>query len=284
MPAAGSAGAVDHMPRRTALSRVTIFAKGNLDVRDSLHVLRVGGAVRWNGINEVLRARGSSAVARVRHETWTRSDALLASAGSLPADLAARDLPLGVHGMAAQFSHAVFGADADAYVLSIQPDITVPLVRHGREGYLLHPADWPSWPVADRHWLQTEFSPVPALDADTSMRNLERIVARIRAHSEAPILVYNVSAVVPGETVHVHAGLGEILSTRIRRFNLGLADLSQRTGISIVDVDAIVARAGADRLKLDAFHLNGEGCRLVAQEVVRVLDECDCFTAAGALR
>jgi len=266
------------------MSRVTIFAKGNLDVRDSLHVLRVGGEVHWNGINEVLRGLGSSAVVRVRHETWTRSDALLAAEGSVPADLATRDLPLGAHAAAAQFSDAIFGADADAYVLSIQPDIAVPLVRHRREGYLLHPADWPSWSAADRLWLQTEFSPVAALDADTSMRNLEHIVTRIRARSEAPILVCNVSTVVPGEFVHVHAGLGEILSTRIRRFNLGLVDLSQRAGISIVDIDAIVARAGADRLKLDAFHLNAEGCRLVAQEVVRVLDEYDCFAAAGGAR
>jgi lysophospholipase L1-like esterase len=79
--------------------------------------------------------------------------------------------------------------------------------------------------------------------------------------------------------VHCLQGLGEIYATRIRRFNLGLADLSEATGISIIDVDAIVARAGADRMKLDAIHLAPDGYRLVAEEVVRVLEDLDMFKA-----
>ena len=66
----------------------------------------------------------------------------------------------------------------------------------------------------------------------------------------------------------------------MRRFNLGLAELSQQTGISVIDVDRIVARAGADRLKLDTVHLTAEGCRLVAEEVVRVLDDLGYLPAA----
>jgi lysophospholipase L1-like esterase len=59
----------------------------------------------------------------------------------------------------------------------------------------------------------------------------------------------------------------------MRRFNLGLADLSRRTGISIIDVDTLVARHGADMMKIDAVHLTPEAYRLVAEEVVRVLDD-----------
>ena len=43
-------------------------------------------------------------------------------------------------------------------------------------------------------------------------------------------------------------------------------------------VDRVVARAGADRLKLDSVRLNAEGSRLVAWEVLRVLED------AGRLR
>ena len=71
--------------------------------------------------------------------------------------------------------------------------------------------------------------------------------------------------------------MGEILSTRIRRFNLGLVELSEELGISIVDVDAIVARGGSDRLKLDTAHLTPDGYRLVAEEVARILDDLGCF-------
>jgi hypothetical protein len=264
------------------LNRLTLFAKGNLDLRDSLHSLRLGGAVVWNGVNEIVRERHPDWTVRVRHETWTRSDALLETAGAIPADLAARDLPLGAQSAASQFSPAVFETDADAILLSIQPDLTISLVRHRREGYLLLPTDWQAWPRAEQDWIRANFASAPSLDVAESMRGFARIVERIRASTRAPILVYNVSSAVPGEAIHAHRGIEDSFSTRIRRFNLGLIELSQKTGISVIDVDAILARAGADRLKLDALHLTAEGCRLVAGEVVRVLDDLGLFETAEA--
>lgn len=264
------------------MRRLTIFAKGNLDVRDSLHSLRIGGNMAWNGINEAVGARFPHSRVRVRHEVWSRSDALLESDGTVPADLAVRSLPLGAFSAEAQFSHALFESDADAVVLSIQPDLMTQLVRHRRDRYLLCPSNNEAWAEADRRWLRAEFGAVESPDAATSMGNYERIVVRIRQRTRAPILVYNVSSVVPGDSIHCHEGMGDVLSTRIRRFNLALVELSQRIGISIIDVDAIVARAGADRVKLDALHLTADGCRLVAEEVVRVLDDVGCFAPVDA--
>jgi hypothetical protein len=252
---------------------VNLFLKGNLDVRDSLHSLRLNGAVRWNGVNEILRSRFPETAIRVQHETWTRSDALLAAAGGVPGELIHRPLPLGAHPPKSQFSQALFEAQVDAIVLSIQPDIATNLLRHRQDGYLLHPGDLGDCAPLDREWLRASFEPVAALDVTESMTNFRDIVGRCQSRSGVPILIYNLSSVVPGDQVHCHAGLGDILSTRIKRFNLGLIELSQQTGISIVDVDAIVARHGADRLKIDALHLNAEGCRLVAEEVVSILND-----------
>jgi len=266
------------------LDRLTIFAKGNLDVRDTLHALRVGGEVRWNGVNEVVRARHPSIVVRVRHETLARSDLLATADGRVPAALRDRELPLGSYPLPSQYGRALFDTPADAYVLSIQCDVATQLWRHRRDGFLFLAHEWGGWGEDDRRWLQEAFERTGAIDVDASMRNYAAIVARLREASDAPILVYNVSSVVPGDTVHSHEGLGETLATRIRRFNVALADLSARTGVSIVDVDAIVARAGADRLKLDAFHLNAEGCRLVAHEVVRILEDLGVLAAREAAR
>jgi hypothetical protein len=262
------------------LARLKVFAKGNLDVRDALHSLRVGGRLEWNGINEVVRPRFPSAVVQVVHETWTRSDALLEAGGEVPGDLAQRNPPRGTHSLDAQFSTALFTTNADVIVLSIQPDVATTLVRHKDAGYLFHPGAWREWPDADQAWLRDHFVFAPLLDADAARRNFERIVARIRERSSAPIVVFNVSSVIPGDSVHCHQGLGDTLATRIRRFNVAVAELSQRTGVSVVDVDAVVARAGAARVKLDAFHLNREGCRHVAEETVRVLDELGCLVPA----
>lgn len=262
------------------MRRLRLFAKGNLDLRDTLIACHEGGVLRWNGINEALRGRFPAIRAHVRHETATRSDALLAATGEGPAALAARDLPLGPHPLASQFSTALFDGAHDAAILSLQSDLMTVLARHRGDGYLFYPHGYETWPDEDRRWLAEAFVAEDLLDADAAMALLGRVVARLRGVSAAPILVYTVPAAVAGEWIHDHSGVAETLATRIRRFNLGLIDLSRDTGISIVDVDALVAREGARRLTLDPFHLTAEGCRLVAEEVVRVLDDLGCLDDA----
>jgi hypothetical protein len=189
----------------------------------------------------------------------------------VPPELAVRELPLGSYPAQSQFSAALFqNCSSDAFVLSILGETATTLLRQNQTGFLFYPAEVEKWSPSDREWLKTDFTRLELLDVQTSMRNLRAVIGRIRQSSEAPILVYNVSSIVPGETVHCLQGLGEIYSTRCRRFNLGLAELSEETGISVVDVDSIVARAGADKLKIDAMHLTADGYRLVAEEVVRI--------------
>lgn len=259
------------------MPRLTLFLKGNVDVHDSLHSCRIGGELAWNGINEVLRTHHAGWVARIRHETWTRSDALLRSEGHVPAGLSARTLPMGSYPAESQFSHAVFEAKADAIVLSIQPDISTGLVKHKSEGYLLYPSESETWSAEDRQWLKSDFERIGYLEFTDFVPNLAAVVERIRKQSEAPILIYNMSPLTPGEAIYCHQGLGEVYSTRIRRFNLGLIELSERTGVAIIDVESIVARNGGDALKLDTVHLTPQGHRLVAGEVVRVLGDLGVF-------
>jgi hypothetical protein len=254
------------------LKRLTLFAKGNVDVHDSLHSCRIGGEVRWNGINDVIRGRADVLV-RLRHETWTRSDAVLEATGKIPAQIAERQLALGAYPAPSQFGTTLFDTNADAVVLSILGETATGLVRHNRDGFVFYPAEAERWSSTDRDWLKSDFTRSDLLDVATSMDNFRRIIDRIRMRTNVPILIYNVSSIIPGDTVHCFQGLGEIYSTRCRRFNLGLVDLSEETGISIIDVDTIIGRAGADKLKLDAMHLTPEGYRLVAEEVVRVLGD-----------
>ncbi len=263
------------------MSRVTLFAKGNVDVHDSLHSCRIGGELLFNGINEIVRTRHPGTTVRVRHETASRSDALLSANDDAPADLVGRAALLGAHKAETQFSTALFNSDADAIVLTIMPDIATRLMRHRDLGYLFYPHEMETWDPDERAWLQQGFSEVDMLSAAASMSNHLQIVERIRRRSDAPILIYNVSAIIPGEMIHCFQGLGDTLSTSIRQFNLGLIELSQATGVSIIDVDALVAKAGADRLKLDAFHLTAEGYRLIAEEVVRVLDDLGILRPEG---
>lgn len=264
------------------MPRLTIMAKGNADVCNSLHALRENGSVAWNGINPILRERHPGWTARVIHETMTRSDALLASPGAVPPALVRRGLPLGPFPVASQFPTRLFEGGADVIVLSVQADVMNRLVRHQGDGHYLYPYEAEAWTPEDRRWLVDEYRPEPPLDPSQSMANLAGIVARIRESGDPLILVYNLSPIVPWEHLHCYQGLQETLAERVRRFNLALIQLSRQTGISIVDVEAVVARAGADRLKLDLVTLNAEGCRLVAEEVLRILEDLGCFALAEA--
>lgn len=264
------------------MPRLTIIAKGNGDVRSSLHALHENDAVTWNGLNALVRDRHPGWVVRVVHETMTRSDALLAPASGPPPSLAERVLPLGPFSIAAQFQTELFAGNADVVVLSIQPDVMNRVVRHRAEGHLFYPYDAEAWTADDRRWLVDRYLPEASLDPQDSMANLTEIIARIRQRANPLILIYNLSPIVPWERLHCYQGLSETLAERIRRFNLALVELSRRTGVSIVDVESVVARAGADRVKLDAILLNAEGCGLVAAEVLRILEDQDCFAQAEA--
>ena len=258
------------------MKRKVLFAKGNVDVHDSLHSCRLNGEIRWNGINELTRPK-CGVLVRLQHETWTRSDAIAIADGTIPSDLEDKSLPLGVYPLGSQFSDGLFTNEADAIILSILGETATKLHRNKEKGYQFYAANSQTWNREDREWLKASFVHTDLLDVSRSMQFLAKIIERIRSRRDVPILIYNASSIVPGETLYNYQGLGETFSTRCKRFNLGLGDLSAEMGVSIVDVDTIIARSGADALKVDAMHLTPEGYRLVAEEVVRILVDLNVF-------
>jgi hypothetical protein len=259
-------------------ARLTIFAKGNVDLRDTLHSKWVDGNVVWNGINEVLLAQHPEWRARVRHETCTRSDALLAADGSIPLAIAERCLDFGAHPLASQFSSRLWDKGHDVVVLSLQPEVMNRLARDRTDHHLLYPEGAGTWSEDDRTWFTARYDAVGLLSPEQSMANLKLVFERLRG--QVPhMLVYTLSPFIPGERLHSLAGMAETLAWRIRRFNLALIDLARELDFSIVDVETILARHGAERLKIDGIHITAEACRLIAEEVVFILGERGCFEA-----
>jgi hypothetical protein len=253
--------------------RIRIFAKANVDVHDSLHSFRLNNELKWNGLNAAFRALKPDVTARLTHETFTRSDAVLLADGRAPDALEARHLELGAYPLASQFSDALFRTPADAFVLSIQADVTTGLMRSKTDGYLFYPSETSRWSADDRAWLKSEFTYVEPLSPDASADNILKIIERIRETSDRPILIYNVSSYVPGESLHCYEFIGTTLSSRIKQYNCNLIEISGQTGISIVDVDRLVAGEGAAGMKIDVLHLNARGYELIGREVVRILDD-----------
>ena len=238
----------------------------------------MNGKLLWNGINEVVRVDFPGLTVRLRHETWTRSDALLESDGLVPAELRNCDLPLKAYSPESQFSSELFDAPADAVILSYQPDLLNNMVRHKDKGYLFFPAAIGDYSKEQKEWLFENFEPAPSLSVEQSMKNFRDIIDRRRKAHGVPILIYNMSSVVMGDTAYCYLGLDDVVSTTIKRFNLALIELSKATGIFIVDVDSIVATHGAANLKIDTLHFNATGCRLVAERVVHILSDVGCLS------
>ena len=256
-----------------------IFAKGNVDVRDSLLWSRVNGVLEWNGINEILRERHPGMLAKVKHETCTRLD-LIPLPGETPLEPppeVVRKLPSGAHPIERQRRTALFDAPSDVVVFSLQSAATNALVRHRRDGWLLLPDDLEGWDAEARGFLEAECEYAGLASLESTMERLSQLVAAVEARWGAQVLVYNLSPLTHGERTHCWLGAEDSMGLRVQRFNLALAELSAQLGFSIVDVDRIVACAGADRLKIDLFHLTAEGWRLVAEEVVRILEDRGCF-------
>ena len=253
--------------------RRNLFLKGNLDVCDTLFGQHLTGRTGWNGINQVLRAVSRAVTVRVRHEPSIGFAAHADANAAVPRELSDRATLLGPFTPAVQFSDSAFTWPHEALVMSVQADLCVPLLRHRTLDYLMHPYDLRCWPAAELDWLKANFIPEPAPGAERSMEDLAHVIDRYRRLSEAPILVFNMSSVVPGETIHSYQCAADATSQRIRRFNCALVDASAELGFSIVDVDRIIAEHGARHLKFDPIHFNAEGCRLVCEDVGRSLDD-----------
>jgi len=261
------------------VAALRIFARGNVDVRDSLLWSRVGGVVQWNGINEILRIRHPGVIAKIKHETCARLDLIPLPGETLPAPPRewADRLLSGPHPVARQHASALFDAPVDVVVFSLQSVILNSLVRHRRDGWLLMPENIDTWHPDLCRRLQTECENAGLAPLNATLGRLERLIGAVQEQLGANVLVYNVSPYIPGELTHSWVGAEESLALRVRRFNLALIDLSARLGFSIVDVERIAAAAGAQRLKIDLVHFTAEGWRLIAEEVVRILEQLGCF-------
>jgi hypothetical protein len=119
----------------------------------------------------------------------------------VPEAFTGHDLPLGPYSLASQFSNAIFTAPCDAVILSIQPDVTMSLMRHRRDSFLFYPIGAEAWPAGDRAWLQSNFEASGLLGVGAAMNNLAAIVAKIRERSEVPILIDNLSPIIPGDQI-----------------------------------------------------------------------------------
>lgn len=104
--------------------------------------------------------------------------------------------------------------------------------------------------------------------------DLEAVVGAIKEKVGAHVLVANASTIDPADERYTYHDVEEEpLSLRAQRLDLALVLVSHDVGISIIDVDRLIAEVGGGRHVEQALVYDAEACATIAGEVVRIIED-----------
>jgi hypothetical protein len=119
---------------------------------------------------------------------------------------------------------------------------------------------------------------VAEVDVHRVESDLIAVVDQIKEKIGATVLIANISTLDPtDDTFNYHGIDKEPLSLRAQRLDLMLIGVSHTEGISIIDVDRKIAELGGETGVKAAFDYTEAGCRVIAEEIVRVMDDYGFF-------
>lgn len=108
--------------------------------------------------------------------------------------------------------------------------------------------------------------------------DLVSIVDLIKQKLGAHVLVANASTIDPDDATHNYHGLeADPLPLQVHRLAHMLVGVSHEEGISIVDVDRLIAEMGAVDNVESAISYGPAACAVIAGEVVRILEDYGFF-------
>ncbi len=104
--------------------------------------------------------------------------------------------------------------------------------------------------------------------------DLRAIISAIKSKVGAHILVSSISTLDPADMMYtLHGQSEEPFTLQAQRLNLMLVGLSHEEGISIIDVDRIIAEVGGGESVTGPGRYNEKGAVAVLEEIVRILDD-----------
>jgi hypothetical protein len=108
--------------------------------------------------------------------------------------------------------------------------------------------------------------------------DLVAVFDAIKRDCGAHVLVVGVSSFDPGDPVsNFHGFSVEPIMLRAHRINLALFQTSHEVGLSVIDVDRLVAEAGGGKVVPGPLELSPEGSAMVRDETLRVLADYGFF-------
>lgn len=98
------------------------------------------------------------------------------------------------------------------------------------------------------------------------------------------IIFFNVSSVVPGELVHNYHKTEKSTSLNIAKGNFELFKLSITEGISVIDIDRLIAEMGADENVKGCGQYSDAAYNAINEEFVRVVEDIGFFEERPLLK
>ncbi|WP_335168263.1 hypothetical protein [Nostoc sp.] len=268
---------------------IRILVKGDRDVMDSLLPTTKGGRKLEKGLQDLINEKYNCAFQiEIIYESGGRSDLWLQQLGEIP-------FPNELHTseqldsfppkkqletlLTGQSPSFLLAADIDIIVFSTQAEITKNLWKHHETGYLIDiPEDWEQrWSETEKLEFQQYFSPTAFLSAEQSQANFSQIVQLLKETTGAYIICYNCCDFDPSDRTTNYHKIGETLRLRIQKLNLALLKLSMQEGISIIDVELLLAELGAAQHVTKALDYSLEAYQVICQEFLRVITDVGFF-------
>lgn len=177
-----------------------------------------------------------------------------------------------------QFNSNLVSGQYDVIVLSIEPALFLPLWCFDSEGIVFAPPAGyeQSWNTDQLTWLQEKCTPLGLPSIQSYQENLTALIHAIREKSDSHILIVNASSLLPNDTRYQYKTDTESLALRINQLNLVLLNVSSKEGISIIDVDRIIAEFGFEHIQAPLTY-SAKANAVVRNEVLRVLVDMGYF-------
>lgn len=156
-------------------------------------------------------------------------------------------------------------------VISFLPVVAIPALKHRDGGvFLAHQGLRERWSPQEAAHVQAECEPQTALSPHEAARAFEPIIDRLQQRRTAVAIATAFRHV--REPLQHQASLGPPpLRELIRRANLEVARLSQRTGCFVLDLDRPLAQEGGEPLTTDCFGGSGHAAELALEELAALV-------------
>jgi hypothetical protein len=156
-------------------------------------------------------------------------------------------------------------------IFSLLPAVSLPALHHPDGGvFLAHRAVRAGWSDGVRAQIEAECTETPPMSPHDAAAALEPIIERLQARGTAVALCTAFRHVK--EPLEQRGREGPpALREVIRRMNLEVARLSQRTGCFVLDLDRLLAHEGGVTLDADCFGGDGRAAEIALDEFAAVV-------------